>query len=110
MTLDPIPANVRRFVHRYISSVEQLELLLLLRRERERVWTPPAASRELRTAPGSAETRLAELARSRLIERRDDGFRYGSRNEHDTVVDAVAACYASYRARFVSLIFERAAG
>lgn len=109
MTGDPIPPDVRRFVHRHITSVEQLELLLLLRRTPGRAWTPVTASRELRTAAGSAEMRLSELARAKLIDKSADGFVYRPSREHDRLIDTVASCYASYRTRFVSLIFERPA-
>jgi DNA-binding IclR family transcriptional regulator len=104
---NPIPDDVRRFVDRFITSVEQLELLLLLRKSPERVWSADAASRELRTAPASAESRLADLAKAKLVVREGDGYTYRPEPATDRLVDGLAAAYASYRTRLISMIFEK---
>lgn len=103
---DPIPSDARTFIERHISSVEQLELLLLLRRT-ARAWTPGAASRELRTAVQSAAGRLGDLERHGLVERVDGGFRYQAAPTVDSVVGDVERVYGSHRARVISLIFAQ---
>lgn len=107
---DPFSTDVRRFVDRHINSVEQLELLLLLRRRAGQTFTPDAASRELRTAPASAAARLDELARAKLLRRDGDAYVYAQSNELDRVLQAVESAYGSYRTRFISMIFEKPAG
>jgi hypothetical protein len=107
---DPFSADVRRFVDRFINSVEQLELLLLLRQRRGVALTPEAASRELRTAPASAAARLGELADKRILQREGEGFAYAPDADLDRVVQAVESAYASYRTRFISMIFEKPSG
>jgi hypothetical protein len=107
---DPFPAEVRRFVGRHINSVEQLELLLLLRRRAGVTITPEAASRELRTAPGSAAARLEELTRAGLLRREGDAYVYAQSRELDRLLQAVESAYASYRTRFISMIFDKPAG
>lgn len=107
---DPFPADVRRFVDRHINSVEQLELLLLLRRRAGETITPDAASRELRTAPRSAAVRLEELARAKLLRRDGDGYAYAQSSDLDRLLQAVETAYSSYRTRFISMIFDKPSG
>lgn len=104
---EPIPPRVKRFIDAGITSVEQLELLLLLRRTRTRAWTTESASLELRTSPHSIGTRLAELAAQGLI--RIDGaeFAYAASPEVDETVGELERVYATYRTRIITLIFDK---
>jgi hypothetical protein len=99
-----IPRAVEQFIARHITSVEQLELLLLLRRQPDVSLTPAEASRRLHTSPHSAGTRLAELERSRLVARDGDAYRYGADAETDACVADVERYYSTHRAR---MIFSR---
>ncbi len=49
------------FVRAHLSSVEQVEVLLLLHRTAPRRWTAVATSRELRLDPVSVARRLSEF-------------------------------------------------
>lgn len=62
-----IPPDVREFLTREINSIEQLEILLLLRRTSPRRWTPSEVSTELRGNVDSARHRLELLAASRIV-------------------------------------------
>jgi hypothetical protein len=62
-----LPEGVRRLIHEHIDSVEQMEVLLLLRRE-PTPWTPEAVARELRIETGSALKRLEDLERRGFLE------------------------------------------
>jgi hypothetical protein len=55
-----LPAELVRFIHEHIHSVEQLEVLLLLRENPERWWSPEEVSQALRTIPSSASQRLLD--------------------------------------------------
>ncbi len=62
-----IPEEVRRFLLQCIDSVEQLEVLLLLYRTPERVWSPEAVAQALYSNTGSIARRLAGLHVSGLV-------------------------------------------
>ena len=49
-----IPDRVRRFVSAHIHSVEEMDILLLLRQHRDRDWSADEVAKELRSAPHSA--------------------------------------------------------
>src|SRR5688572_26691650 len=55
--------ETERLIQQHIHSVEQLEVLLLLRDRRDRAWTAAEVSRELRTISSSAAQRLSDLVR-----------------------------------------------
>lgn len=67
MTASGFPPDVEQFVAAHLSSVEQLEVLLLLYRTAPRRWSAVAASRELRIDPVSAARRLADFQASDVI-------------------------------------------
>lgn len=105
-TRDPISDGVRQFIERHIRSVEQLELLLLLRRSAGRSWTAEEASRELRTRPSSVAPRLAELAGAGLVACSDAAYAYPSPGPREDVLSELERAYARYRARVISIIFS----
>lgn len=98
--------SVRQFLARYISSVAQLELLLLARRTKPRAWSADEAGRELRTSWQSAASHLRELTRSGFVECVADRYRYAAEGELDAAVGELERAYATYRTRIVSMIFD----
>lgn len=75
---DEIPEEVRKLIAEHIVSVEQLEVLLLLRSRSAELWTPEKISEAIRTSASSAEQRLRDLeSRGFLIQQGGEGaFRY----------------------------------
>jgi hypothetical protein len=63
-----LPEDVRALLHEHIESYEQLEVLLLLRRERYEQWTGEALAARLRVRAELIDTALAGLEASGLIE------------------------------------------
>jgi len=59
--------QVQVFIQDHISSVAQLEILLLLQTNPRQSWSPPAIARELRIEPAGAAGQLAQLVNSGLI-------------------------------------------
>jgi hypothetical protein len=57
-----LSGRVQQFVVRYINSIDQLEMLLLLAHNPEKDWTAEQIARALFTERESAATRLDELA------------------------------------------------
>jgi hypothetical protein len=98
-----LPEDVYRFLYHNIDSVEQLEVLFLLRQESERGWTAEEVARRLYSHPSSILHRLASLAgRGLLRELEPACYQYAPRSAelHDTVTRAAAA----YRERRVAVI------
>ncbi|XXF78665.1 MarR family transcriptional regulator [Myxococcaceae bacterium GXIMD 01537] len=106
-----LPERVHGFLAEHIGSVEQLEVLLLLRRHPERGWSPEQVARELRIEPGSADKRLEDLERRGFVARWDGpGHEYvylpGPPEREDTV-RGLAEGYAQRRATVIHLIFSK---
>jgi DNA-binding IclR family transcriptional regulator len=101
---EQLPIVVRTLLTDCIDSVEQLEILVLLYRVRER-WTMRRVSEELRTNPDSTRERLEELVTRGLATARDvDGER-----RYELVADpvrerAVGSVASAYEERRVSVI------
>lgn len=70
MATHDVPEDVQRFIFDHIDSVEQLDVLLLLREHPDRQWSSAQISTELRTSPLSVDLRLRLLKAQGLI---DDG-------------------------------------
>ena len=69
MTTAPFPPTLQAFVAEHISSVGELELLLLLRDDPGRTWTPHDAAARLHHVPEWVAERLERFCRQRLAVR-----------------------------------------
>jgi hypothetical protein len=117
-----ISDRVKRFIAAYISSVAQLEILLLLHTDAQHTWSAADIARELRIEPAGAQDQLAALHASGLLARVDPDpahvstssadasprYRYNPGNpelEADTV--ALAQAYLVRRVSIIGLIFAK---
>ncbi len=111
MTARDAPEDARRLLAHHITSVEQLEILLLLRRRADEAWTPASVAEEVRTSVRSAEKRLVGLrAKGFLAPANDasDAFRYAPASEWlRTAVDHLASLYAERPYGVIDLIFSK---
>lgn len=107
-----LPSEVRAFIVRHITSGAQLEILLLLHRDRARTWTAGAVGRELRIDAEQAAWSLSRLVADGLLAGDDEtGFRYEPRlRRKAAAVDGLAALYPTYRVAVISLIFSKPSG
>jgi hypothetical protein len=109
--LSDLPDDVRRFIAGNISSVAQLEVLLLLRAEREREWTADEVSRALYAAEGGMAGQLHDLVSkglAYLTQAPDARFRYRPNADDplDDVVARLANLYKERRVAVISLIYS----
>jgi predicted ArsR family transcriptional regulator len=108
--MSDLPSNVRRFIADHLNSVEQLEVLLLLRSDPQRVWTASEVSSELVSTPDAAALRLADLEEHGLISSEDGPvarYRYGRPSRKlESDVSAVATAYEKRRVKVISEIFS----
>jgi hypothetical protein len=101
--------DVHRFLYQNIDSVEQLEVLLLLRRLPDRGWTAEEVARELYSHPSSILHRMTSLAgRGLLRELEPACYQYAPRSTelHDTVT-RVAETYRERRVAVITLIASK---
>ena len=109
--LNDLPDEVRQFVAGNLSSVAQLEVLLLLREHRDREWTADEVSRTLYAAEGGMADQLNDLVSRGLAyvtEAPDRRFRYRltKDEELDAVVNSLMKVYKERRVAVISLIYS----
>jgi hypothetical protein len=103
-----IPDNVAQFIGDHISSLEQLEVLLLLAASGPREWDGGSVARELRIDPNSAAGRLEDLAARGLVVERSGRYRFEpASQELADVVRLLAETYAERRVSVITLIFSK---
>ncbi len=105
MADDPIPADLREFIQRYIDSVAHLEALLLLRANPQTTWDVPATAGRLYTSENQAEEVLVQLCAEGLISRESDLYRYASQSpETLAMIDRLAELYSKQLIPITNLI------
>jgi hypothetical protein len=107
---DEFPDDVQRFLSEHISSVAQLEVLLLLRSQREREWSPADVAQALYTTPEVVAEQLDELRRRGLlaVNEGESHYRYWPVSpDLDTQVDALAVTYRERRVAVITYIYSQ---
>lgn len=107
-----ISDNLKRFVWLYIDSVEQLEVLLFLRKHDEQTWNAKTISTQLRTNRASVAKRLAALERSGLLfaslSGDENSYQYRPQKpELVALVDELEHCNTERRFTLIELIFSK---
>lgn len=86
----PISNALETFLKERLPSYEQVEIVLLLRRDRARSWTAPQVASELGTPPESTAMRLFLLASNGLVLFDATGipaYRYAELNDNEALLD-----------------------
>lgn len=92
-----LPADLAAFLQTTIKSVWALELLLLLRRHRDRRWRIEALIHELRASTAIVAAGLAALGTAGLVEESDACFGYRPATpELDLVAARLEQAYAQF--------------
>ncbi|MBA2269226.1 MAG: hypothetical protein H0W20_01345 [Chthoniobacterales bacterium] len=104
-TLSPA---VKQLLSRHIGSVEQLEVLLLLRGSPERAWTSAEVYDVIRSSPASVSQRLEAFTAAGFLAKEEGSplrFRYAPNHSLRSAVDETAAAYRNWRIRVIEAIF-----
>jgi hypothetical protein len=108
-TLSALPEHVQAFIAEHITSVAQLELLLLLRSRASDELDADEVARTLYTSPDMMAVQLAELEGHGLLVSRMDStrvYRYQPRSaELKTTVSHLAEMYKERRVSVISAIY-----
>ena len=104
---EQLPSTVRQFLARYIQSVEQLEVLLLLQDQPNRSWSPGDVYSVIRSSEASIASRLKAFAKDGFLAEENDGrYRFAPQNtDLRAAVEQTAAAYKTWRIRVVEAIF-----
>ena len=107
-----ISESLRLFIATHITSIEELEVLILLRATEEREWSAAQISRELGASIPWIEERLADLAsRGFLVVHEADSaplYRYApSTQETRSRVEDLAVTYKQRRLSVINLVYAK---
>ena len=106
-----LPTEVTAFLRERISSLSELELLLLLHADARRPWTATSASAALRLTEPWVAVALERFVHAGFAQRAGDGppaYRLDlAQPELAATVDRVAAAYEGRRTRVIADIYER---
>jgi hypothetical protein len=107
---EAFPQEVQRFLIDSIDSVEQLEILLLLRGDPARAWSVEAVGQAVYTSPRAAHQRLEGLRSRNLLAVSGNPAQYRYQPnppEKDAVIARLADVYRERRVTVISLIYSR---
>lgn len=102
----PLPRDIESFIAAHIHSLEQVEILLLLRADAGRPSSVDAISRRLQRSPASVAARLQTLAAQGLLKCDEGLFRYDPAPETEELVKRFADLFDSRRTSVIERIFR----
>ena len=111
MSQNELPQDAKRLIADHITSVEQLEILLLLHGQPDQQWSVKAVAEQMRTSEQSAASRLADLE-ARGFLKSSDGldatYRFLPADPRRArEVDELAQVYGERRYTVIDLIFSK---
>ena len=106
---DQLPPAVRQFLARYISSVEQLEVLLLMHDQPHRAWSAADVYGIIRSSEASIAARLQSFTSEGFLAVENGSppmYRYAPKStDLKSAVSETATAYKTWRIRVVEAIF-----
>ena len=104
---ETLSAELQRFIRRYLNSVQQLEILLLLFNEPQRHLSVEEISAILRSTASSVRLRLTGLVRRGLVQADDrNRYAYASDEQRDRIVGELRMEYQTRQARVIDFMFS----
>lgn len=106
----PFSNPIRQFIALHLRSVEQLEILLLVSRKAEVVWTVKAVYDAILSSVPSVQRWLDEFVRTGFLESdgaNPPGYRYTAKPETAQIVTELAQCYQTMPVRVIAAIYKK---
>lgn len=101
-------SEFRTFINKNINSVEQIEVLLILHANPDRVWTIDEISAIMRSSPNSIRSRLGLLTARKLADAvGEEGFRYSASGRTHALVETLQEEYGARRFSVIELVFSK---
>jgi hypothetical protein len=107
---DEFPADIKQFIADQIDSVAELELLLLLRNDPSKEWTPQEAGKALYASADGISMQMAALHSKRLLAAGtgEPTYVYRPANaELSGQVDRLADLYCHRRVAVITAIYTK---
>ena len=104
---------MRQFVEKYIRSLDQLEVLLLVSALPDREWSVNDVYNVVRSSPGAVEERLEFFTAAGIFHRTEKPptYRFQPRTEEMArVISSLSAAYKLSRHRVVAFIYSPTRG
>ena len=104
-----VPREVRQFIAQHVSSVAQLEVLLLVRSAAAEAHTAETVAQALRIDPGWAGAELERLRADGFLAEADgtpDAYCYAPSARLRAGVDRLAESFSTHRVSVITLIFS----
>ena len=103
-----ISEDLRNFIRRNVNSVSLLDLLLFLKKNPEKFWTPEEISVEMRTNPSYAMAQMGELVTLRILRCEDSHrFIFAPSPEDLESIDQLEQLYNSRRSTVINYIYSQ---
>jgi hypothetical protein len=106
----PLSHSIRQFIALHLRSVEQLEILLLVSRKPEVVWTVKAVYDSILSSVPSVQRWMDEFVRTGFLEANGaspTGYRYIAKTEIAQTVADLAQCYQTMPVRVIEAIYKK---
>lgn len=104
-----ITAELSSFISHYITSLEKLEILLILFASPKRTWTSRQVFEIIRSSEGSISDKMKELTNDGFLfqsAQLPDNYQFASENkEMTTKVKELSECYSLRRVKVIEAIF-----
>lgn len=106
MSESDVSAVVQKFLTENVRSVEQLEILLLLRATSEQTWTVKEVYARVLTNETSVYQSLEYLCERQLVTRRNDSsYQFSRNNNFEAVLEELAALYKEKPTRVLYALY-----
>jgi hypothetical protein len=104
---DDLAADLKEFIAQHIHSLAQLELLLMLRRDRAGLWTAEEVMKALYIQKETAEDLMADLVQRGFAVQEAMGVRYEPANDMASFIERLAQLYLERRVAVTTEIYSK---
>lgn len=109
MSEDALPSNLQDFITQNVRSLEQLEILLLVSRDRKTVWTVTMVYDVIMSTMPSVERWLIEFTRLGFLRQEPGevpGYQFIATDETAALVRELGQLYKTRSVRVIESIFN----
>jgi transcription initiation factor IIE alpha subunit len=105
---EPIPADIRQFVLRFVESIAEMEALVILSKSPDTQWTVDELATRLYIPRDEAERVLARLGQHGIAKFVDSRWRFARLHEDDAAtVERLTLMYSTHLIAITNLIHSR---